>query len=236
MRTVALVPAAGKGKRMKFPTSKPYTPLGDKPILAHTLLVLNASPLIDSIYVIVGENDFPICQSQIINRYFLSKVKGLVKGGKERQDSVWEGIKKIGEECDIVLIHDGARPLVTGDILERSIEETKRSGAACAGIPLQDTLKAVDREGHIRRTVEREGLWLIQTPQTFKYHIIKDAYLKAYREGFRGTDDASLVERMGHPVKIILGSVENIKITTSEDLELAECIWRKRSYEEIEQR
>jgi len=227
LKVVAIVPCAGKSERMG--EKKEFLLLGDKPILAHTLSPLENHSQISEIILVVDEKSIEHCQKEIIEKYDFGKVKEVVVGGERRQDSVYNGLKKVTSACDIVLIQDGARPFLTKDLITRSIEGAKEMGGATVAIPAIDTIKFVrDDKDIVIETLQREYLWMAQTPQTFRYELILKAYEKAEEENFKGTDDASLVERMNQPVKIIRGSYDNIKITTPEDLILAEAILAKR--------
>ncbi len=208
--------------------SKQYLLIDGMPILAHTLMVFQASPAIDDIIVIVPEDDIDDVKKEIINKYGFSKVAGVVPGGAERQDSVRNGLANIGDDTDVVVIHDGVRPFITAALIGISVEEALRNTAATLGVPSRDTVKTVSPDGWIVNTLNRSELRSIQTPQTFLRHIIQQAYQKAYEDNFYGTDDAMLVERIGIPVKVIEGSYDNIKITTVEDLLLAETLMRAR--------
>lgn len=230
-KTSALIPAGGSGRRMSANRAKQYLLIDGMPILAHTLMVFQASPAIDNITVIVPEDDIHDVKKEIINKYGISKVAGVVPGGAERQDSVRNGLANIGDDTDVVVIHDGVRPFITDALISRSVEEAIRNKAATLGVPSRDTIKTVGPDGWIVNTLNRSELRMIQTPQTFLRHVIQQAYRKAYEDNFYGTDDAMLVERLGIPVKIIEGSYYNIKITTGEDLLLAETLMRSRRKE-----
>jgi 2-C-methyl-D-erythritol 4-phosphate cytidylyltransferase len=228
MKTVAIIPSAGKGKRMKKEVSKPYLLLADKPILAHTLSPFEESSLVHEVIVTVSPGEIEYCRREVIEAFHLTKVSWVLAGGKERQDSIWEGLKKVPSDCGIVIIHDGARPLVTRRLIESSIEAAQRYGAVVTAIPLKDTVKLVSREREVIETPVRHTLMTIQTPQAFRFDVIRKAYEKAYRDGFYGTDDSSLVERIGIKVRVIPGTYENLKITTPEDLLLAEVLLKQR--------
>lgn len=241
MKVVAIVPSAGKGERMGEPVrrnseseggKKEFLFLGDKPILAHTLKPLEDHPRISEIILVVDEKSVEKCKREIVEKYVFKKVKEVIVGGEERQDSVYKGLKRVAKDCDIVLIQDGARPFLTEDLITRSIEGAEKHKAAAVAVPCIDTIKFARKENNMAlETLDREYLWMAQTPQTFRYEIILRAYQKAKKEKFRGTDDASLVERAGIPIKIVRGSYDNIKITTPEDLILAEAILKKRNAE-----
>jgi 2-C-methyl-D-erythritol 4-phosphate cytidylyltransferase len=228
MKTLALIPAGGSGKRISADRSKQYLLIEGIPILAYTLKVFQESPVIDAILIIAPPGDISNVKNDIVERYNLSKVENIVPGGLERQDSVWNGLRGMGKETDIVLIHDGVRPFVTDTHIRTSIEEAIKYDAVTLGIPSKDTVKHVNSDGWIVNTLNRSELRMIQTPQTFRRHIIQQAYQKAYDDDFYGTDDAMLVERLGIPVKVIEGSYGNLKITTREDLLLAEAIIKAR--------
>lgn len=227
MKTIALIPAAGMGKRMGAGINKQYLMLAGIPIVARTIGVFEESPLVDEIYVISPRAEIPFCREQVIAVHGFSKVKAIVEGGAERQHSVLNGLRSIVDPADndLVLIHDGVRPFVTKEMIAQSIAMAKAHEGALVAVPVKDTIKmAVD--GIIRETPPRETLWQAQTPQAFRYGIIRDAHEKAAAEGFLGTDDASLVERLGGEVHVVMGDYRNIKITTPEDLVLAEAFFK----------
>ena len=220
----ALIPAAGMGKRMGAGSNKQYLLLDGMPILAHTLTVFQQAPFIESIYVISPEQEIPFCQTEVVERYGLSKVRAIVAGGAERQHSVLNGLnamREIGQD-DLVLIHDGVRPFVPVDVLKNAASAADEFGGAVVAVPVKDTVK-VARDGIITGTPPRETLWLAQTPQAFRYGLICAAHAAAAAEGFLGTDDASLMERQGLPLRIVPGEYRNIKITTPEDMVLAQA-------------
>jgi 2-C-methyl-D-erythritol 4-phosphate cytidylyltransferase len=227
-KVTALIPAAGMGKRMGKAVAKQFLPLGDKPMLAHTLLVFQRAPEIDEIIPILSQEDMENCLRDVIEQYHITKVKTLVVGGKERQDSVKNGLQKLEKDASIVLVHDGVRPFVTHEMIKESVELAKKGECVAVGVPIKDTIKEVDDKKIVRRTLERSRLWAIQTPQTFPVKILKRAYEESHQHNRYGTDDASLVEQAGGTVRVIMGSYENIKITTPEDLILAEEILRRR--------
>jgi len=227
-KVTALIPAAGMGKRMGRTVAKQFLPLGDKPMLAHTLLVFQRTPEVDEIIPILSQEDMESCLRDIIEQFHITKVKTLVVGGKERQDSVANGLHKLEKDASIVLVHDGVRPFVTPDMIRESIEHARKGECVAVGVPIKDTIKEVDEKGVVRHTLERNRLWAIQTPQTFPLKVLKRAYEESSRHKIFGTDDATLVERTGGTVRVIMGSYENIKITTPEDLVLAEEILKRR--------
>lgn len=225
----ALIAAAGQGKRMKSDVNKQYLNLVDKPILAHTLEVFLDCNMIDEIVLVVGHDEISFCEEEVIDKYnYYKKPVKLVVGGKERQESIFNGLKAVSNETEIVVTHDGARPFVTIDIIERSIIGAFENEAIGVGVPVKDTIKVVDEERNIIDTPDRSKLWQIQTPQTFLCSLLKKAHLQAQKDGFLGTDDSVLVEKIGHKVTMIQGSYENIKITTPEDLFIGEAILKKR--------
>lgn len=216
MNGVVIV-AAGSGSRMKRDINKQFIKLDGKEIIAYTIEKFYKSEDIDDIVIVIKENEEKYFIENIINKYGFDNIK-LAYGGKERQDSVYNGIKKLNSNCEIVLIHDGARPFVNEDIIKNSIKETKENNAVVVGVPVKDTIKIVNSDGNIVDTPNRSLLWSVQTPQSFKYEIITKAYEYAYSNDYYGTDDAMLVEHIGYNVKMIEGSYDNIKITTEEDL------------------
>lgn len=223
MKITVLVPAAGTGSRMGAGINKQYLQLAGRPILAHTLALFEAHPAVAQIIVVSPPEEIPHCRREVVERYGFAKVLAVVAGGAERQDSVRLGLfacPERGEE--IVLIHDGVRPLLPPGLIAEATATALRVGGCVVGVPVKDTIKEVDA-GRIAGTPDRRRLWQAQTPQAFPLHIIREAHAAAWRDGFRGTDDASLVERLGWPVAMIDGSYRNIKITTPEDLVLAEA-------------
>jgi len=227
MKIVALIAAAGKGKRMNARISKPFIPIFGKPILAYTIEKFEKCKLIDKIYLIVSREEKELCSRNIIIKYNFSKVQELVDGGETRQDSIYNGLKAIDSVTDIVVIHDGARPLIEETIIWDSIEKAQKYGAAITAIPIKDTVKKCGKDFFINKTLNREEIWRAQTPQTFKYGLILAAYNQAYKYKYLATDDAAIVERYGHKVKLIIGSEENIKITTPFDIIVAENFLKK---------
>lgn len=224
----ALIPAAGMGKRMGAGSNKQYLLLNGVPILAHTLRVFQDAPFIEAIYLVTPEQEIPFCQSEVVERYGFSKVRAIVPGGAERQHSVLNGLNAmVGvEQDDLVLIHDGVRPFVAIDALKRAATTAHEFGGAVVAVPVKDTVK-VARDGIITDTPPREQLWLAQTPQAFRFGLIREAHASAAAEGFLGTDDASLLERQGWQLRIVMGDYRNIKITTPEDMALAEAFLKR---------
>ncbi|MCT4593908.1 MAG: 2-C-methyl-D-erythritol 4-phosphate cytidylyltransferase [Anaeromicrobium sp.] len=220
----AIILAAGKGSRMKAQLNKQYLILKEKPILAHTISVFEESSLIDEIILVIGEFEHELCKNKILDKYKFKKVKKIISGGKERQDSVLNGIKAVNEKTDIVLIHDGARPLITRKIIKKCVDSAKKHGAASAGVPIKETIKIMGKDKFVKYTPKREDVWVTQTPQAFRIDVIKRAHEFAIEQEVLGTDDAMLVEHMGEHVKMVEGDYENIKITTPDDLITAEAI------------
>lgn len=222
MNGVVIV-AAGTGSRMKKDINKQFIKLDNKEIIAHTIEKFYKNENIDDIVVVIREDEENYFNKNIIDKYDFKNIK-IAYGGNERQNSVYNGIKKLNKDCKVVLIHDGARPFVTNDIIKKSIKEAKDHNAIVVGVKVKDTIKVVSENGNIIDTPNRSYLWAVQTPQVFKYNIITKAYEDAYNNNYYGTDDAMLVERIGYNVKMIEGSYNNIKITTQEDLEFGEQI------------
>jgi 2-C-methyl-D-erythritol 4-phosphate cytidylyltransferase len=223
----AVVVSAGRSRRMGN-INKQFLMIGGKPVLSHTLALFESMPVVDFIVLVAGSGEVDNYREGIIDRYGISKVKYIVEGGEERQHSVRNGLEAIGGMCDIVIIHDGARPFADPCIIEKSVLEASEYGAAACGVPVKDTIKVRGSDGFITGSPDRSTLYAVQTPQTFRYQILYDAHKKALEEGFLGTDDTVLVERMGMKVRLFEGSYENIKITTFEDIYAAEAILRYR--------
>lgn len=213
---------------MGRPQAKQFLPLGDKPMLAHTLLAFQRAPEVDEIIPILSQVDMESCLSDIIELYHLTKVKTLVVGGRERQDSVYNGLRKMEKDTEVVIVHDGVRPFVTGEMIRETVEHARKGECVVVGVPVKDTVKEVDADGIVKRTLDRNRLWAIQTPQAFPARVLLRVYEDSYKKKFYGTDDAMLAERLGIKVRVIMGSYENIKITTPEDLLLAEEILKRR--------
>jgi len=224
VRVAALIPAAGRGRRMAEEIPKAFLPMGGAPLLAHTLQQFESCSGVEEVIVLAPPGNGVQPAEELVKRHGFRKVSRIVPGGAERQDSVYAGLKALGPRSDLVLIHDGARPFITPDLIERVVAETRGSRAAVAAIPVRDTIKEVGEDGRVLKTLTRDCLWEIQTPQGFHYSLILEAYEEAFRDGFYGTDDAALVERLGVEVKVVLGSRYNLKITTPEDLVLGEAL------------
>lgn len=220
----AIILAAGRGTRMNAGMNKQYLMLKDKPILAHSIEIFQKCDLIDEIIVVLNKDEEESCKKNIIGKYGYSKVKELVHGGAERQYSVYNGLMRVSSSCDIVLVHDGARPLITGAAIERCIEGVRNFGAVSCGVPIKETIKVIDENRNVKVTPRRDSIWITQTPQGFKYDILLKAHQNALEEGVTCTDDAILVEQLGINVRMVEGDYENIKITTPDDLIIAESI------------
>lgn len=224
-KCTAIVLAAGQGKRMGTKVQKQYLEISGKPVLFYSLDVFQKSDMIDDIILVVGENQEEYCREEIIEKFHITKVRKIVKGGAERYHSVWNGLQEIAED-GYVFIHDGARPFVTEEILSRAYETVQREKACVVGMPVKDTIKIADKEGFAKETPNRSLVWMVQTPQVFETFLIKNAYsLLMEQEIIQVTDDAMVVETMlQKKVKLVEGSYENIKITTPEDLKIAEVL------------
>ena len=220
----AIIVGAGKGTRMKSSTPKQFLSLKNRPIVGHTLKALDACDGIDAICLVTAAGEVDFCKKELLPTLDLSKPVQVLTGGRSRQDSVYRGLAAVAHTADIVVIHDGVRPFVEPAQIEACIVQARESGACMLALPVGDTLKRVNADGVVETTVSRENVWQAQTPQVFKYHLIKKAHDAAAGDGFEGTDDASLVERIGGRVAVVRGSVRNIKITYPEDLALAEAL------------
>jgi len=224
MRADAVIVAGGQGVRMQNAVSKQYLKLGGRPVLVHTLSAFEACPAIDHIYLVVPSSDFDFCRQTLLPPTGLQTAVTLVGGGSTRQESVYNGLLALKAQNRLVAIHDGVRPLVTPEMIEACIQGAQQTGACILGVPATDTLKQVNTEKFIANTLPRRTIWLAQTPQVFDYKLIREAHDAARLAGVAGTDDAALVEQSGHPVKIVMGSRMNIKITTPDDLKMAEAV------------
>ena len=209
---------------MQGDLSKQYLPVDGKMILFHTLSVFELSPDIDEIILVVPEEDIPMVRQMIIEHRGMSKVHHVMAGGKQRQDSVRNGLAAVDDQADIVLIHDAVRPFISEGLIRLTVREAEKHDAVTVGMPVKDTIKRVDTGGWIVETLNRQVLWMTQTPQAFRRSVIQEAYRRADEDQFYGTDDASLVERTGCRVKMIAAYYANLKITTPEDLLMAEFL------------
>ncbi len=228
MKISAIIPAGGAGRRIKSKKAKQYLSLDQIPILIRTLNVFERIRMINEIILVVPENDLFYVQEELLPQYQLTKIKCVVAGGKERQDSVKNGLKEVNDKTDIVVIHDAVRPFINEKNISAVVSEAKKTGAATVGVRSKDTIKIIKRNNIVSATIPRDNVWLTQTPQAFKYTILIKAYDKAHKDKFYGTDDASLVERIGQKVKMVEGSYENIKITTPEDIIIAKALMKNK--------
>tara|TARA_B100000686_G_scaffold211029_1_gene217853 strand:+ start:291 stop:983 length:693 start_codon:yes stop_codon:yes gene_type:complete len=225
MSVSAVIPAGGSGTRMGGTVPKQFQLLNGKPILFYTLKTLQDCGVISEIVLVVPEKEYGIACAEWIGKPKI--VKKIVKGGKKRQDSVFNGLQEVSQDTEIVLIHDGVRPFLSKKMISGSIDAARKYGAAITAIPLSDTIKRVGSTGLVSKTINREGLWRVQTPQAFSLSLLREAFAKAKSEKFYGTDEGALIEHLGKPVKIVEGSEQNIKITRPEDLDLCEIFASK---------
>lgn len=229
-KTAAVVLAAGRGSRMKSNVQKQYLLLREKPVLYYSLKAFEDS-FIDEIVLVTGSGEIDYCREEIVDRYGFHKVSRIVAGGKERYHSVFCGLSAL-KDCDYVFIHDGARPFLTGKILERAYETVQKEHACVVGMPVKDTIKLADENGYAADTPRRDLLWTVQTPQVFDFSLILSAYTaflqqehELLEKGVKITDDAMVAERFSDVrIKLVEGSYQNIKITTPEDLQIAEAL------------
>jgi 2-C-methyl-D-erythritol 4-phosphate cytidylyltransferase len=225
----AIVVAGGRGTRMGGSVRKQYRSLAGRPILAHALAAVGACPGIAEIVLAVPSADMEMCRETVVAPLSLPTPVRMVGGGAERQISVSNGLEALSERIELVAIHDGVRPFVRPAEFAAVLEAAEREGAAILAVPAADTLKRADAEGRVRATLDRSDIWLAQTPQAFRVDLLREAHAAARRDGVFGTDDAALVERLGGVVRIVSGSRRNFKITTPEDLALAEAMSRLES-------
>jgi 2-C-methyl-D-erythritol 4-phosphate cytidylyltransferase len=222
---IALIVAGGQGLRMQMTVRKQYLDLRGRPVLHHTLRVFDESPVIDRIVLAVPSSDLEFCLRTLVPDAGLVREVRVIEGGAERQQSVYNGLCAMeADPEDIVVIHDGVRPFVEPGHIEDCVRCARENGAAILAVPVSDTIKRADADGNIAQTIDRHGLWAAQTPQAFRYHLIRTAHDDAARRGLSATDDAALLEMKGLRVTLVPGSRNNIKITTPEDLLLAEAL------------
>ncbi|MHA1568521.1 MAG: 2-C-methyl-D-erythritol 4-phosphate cytidylyltransferase [Alphaproteobacteria bacterium] len=234
MESVAIVVAGGKGRRMKSTKPKQYLDLGGQPILARTLAAVSAASLVQKIILVVPRGDVVFCKDEIVDKYKLDKVVRVVMGGKARQESVQRGLNAIEKQHlvpDVVLIHDGVRPFIDAQLIDRAVRTAGQFGAAVVAAPVKETIKQITDDGFVRSTPDRRWLYAAQTPQAFQYYTLLDAHRLAEKSNFVGTDDCQLVERIGGRVIVVEGDDRNIKITTETDLLLAQALWKQRKRE-----
>ena len=224
-----VIAAAGKGSRMGTTTNKQYMLLKGTQVLSYSLDFFEKLPVVNQIVVVCARDEVEYCEEEIVKRFKYNKVAAVVPGGQERQDSVWAGLQQLGADTELVAVHDGARPLLSAEVLTRLLAEAQEWGAAIPGIVSRDTVKLGDRDGFVRQTLDRTSVYAIQTPQVFNYTELVTAYREAREEDFLGTDDASLFERYIGRVKIVPGDFNNIKITTPQDMIVAEALVRGRA-------
>ncbi len=226
MRTAAIIPVAGRGRRLAADMPKQLLDLAGKPVIYRTLEQILQVPQINTGVVVAAPDDIDQMYDLLAQLPGFTQRFRVVAGGSERQDSVYNGLQALVPDTIMVVVHDGVRPLVTPEILRHSIAVAAREGGCVSAVPVKDTIKKVS-ENRIIETVPRENLWQIQTPQAFRYEILLEAHLKAREAEYYGTDEASLVEWSGHPVAVIEGSHRNIKITTPEDLTIARALFEE---------
>ena len=224
MNSVVIV-SAGRGSRMKADINKQFLKLQNKEVIAHTIDKFYNNENIGEIIVVVREDEAEFFKINIIEKYGYKNIK-IAFGGSERQDSVYNGLKMVDENCKIVLIHDGARHFVNNETIDSAIESAKENKCVIVGVPVKDTIKVIDENNNVCDTPDRSTLWSIQTPQVFDYSLIMKAHEKAREDNYYGTDDSMLMEYFGQKVKVVEGSYNNIKITTPEDLKIGEEILR----------
>ena len=219
-RVVAIVPSAGIGSRFGHKTNKPLEFLNGKPLIIWALETLESMQEIREIIPVLKESDMEY-GADLFEEHRISKIRRIAPGGKERQDSVFHGLKLIDDKKCIVLVHDGVRPLIEADIIRKALKQMKDCDGVVIAVPVKDTIKEVS-DGIIKKTLKRNSLWAVQTPQIFPYKALYNAYENAMKDSFYSTDDSALVEKYGGKIKIVDGSYENIKITTPEDMKIAE--------------
>ena len=231
IKITAIVPSAGKGTRFKSKERKPFANLKGKPILSHALKAFQSSPLIEDIILVIDE-PFRKVAERLVKRYGITKVRHIVEGGKTRSDSVRKGLRWVNKDASFILIHDGVRPFVSKEVIKKTIAAAIKFGASVSAVPVKATIKIAGRDDLVKYTPDRKKLWEVQTPQVFKKNLIEKAYRRVKGQGARGkgcfTDDAAVLENIGAKVKIVRGDYSNIKITTAEDIKIAEALLGKR--------
>ena len=213
-----VVAAAGQGSRMGTKTNKQFIMLNNKPVIAYSLDFFEKQDTVDEIIVVTSAKELEYCRHEIIEKNKYQKVSAVLTGGPQRQDSVWAALQYLAPDTDFVAVHDGARPLLSADVLSRLLAEAEEWGAAIPGVPSRDTIKMVNKDSFVRQTLDRNVIYSIQTPQVFKFKELFSAYKYADEEGFYATDDAALFEKYIGQVKVVEGDYDNIKITTPLDL------------------
>lgn len=223
-KVAAIIVAGGSGKRMGMSIKKQFIELDGRAILAHTIEAFNRCKVINEIIVVVGQGDIERVQEDIVNRYSYHKVTQIVEGGQERQDSVYNGLMAVKEEIEYVMIHDGARPFISEEIIEKALKATEEKQATVVAVPVKDTIKVIDKAYKVEDTPIRSRLWSVQTPQSFDKELLIKAYISAKERKLTVTDDSMIVEAYGSEVYVVEGEYNNIKITTQEDLVLGQAI------------
>lgn len=227
-KIAAIIVAGGSGKRMGTTIKKQFIKLQEKEVLAYTIEAFNTLEEISEIIVVTGEEDIHKVEREIVEKYHFNKVSKVVAGGKERQDSVYNGLMATDESIKYVMIHDGARPFISKGVLKRAIEKTLEYKATIVAVPVKDTIKVIDTEtGVVEATPAREKLWAVQTPQSFEKQLLMEAYKEANQRNLQVTDDSMIVEAYGRKVHVVQGEYTNIKITTPDDLVIGESILNK---------
>ena len=221
MKVGAIITAAGQGKRIGTSVPKQFLKIQGKPLLHHTLTVFSSCKLIDYVVLVMPQADVYAMREDWLKKYEI--VREVVAGGEQRQDSVYNGFNSLENGTDIVVVHDGVRPFTTPKMITATVEEAEEHGAAITAIPVSDTIKHVV-DSFVKQTISRVGLWRVQTPQAFHYGLLQQAFIKAKKDSYYGTDEGALIEYLGAQVKIVQGSELNIKITRKEDLVLAESL------------
>lgn len=227
MKTGVIIVAGGKGTRMGGNVKKQYLCIGNKEILAHTIETFEKMEEVTEIVVVVGKEDIDYVSKGICQKYSYAKVKHIVAGGKERKDSVWNGIEVLSEDINYIVVHDGARPFIKAGNVRKCLEKAKEKGASIVAVPVKDTIKQVGTSGKIEGTPERSTLWSVQTPQVFERGLLIEAHINGQENQLEVTDDSMLVEALGHNVWVVEGDYTNIKITTPEDLIIGEIFVKK---------
>ncbi len=227
VKVSAVVPAAGSGARMGTEVKKQYLSLAGIPVLGHVLKIIEKCVFVQNVVIVAGSGEERYCREAVVEKLGLKKVTAIVPGGKKRQDSVYNGLLALSSGTGVVVVHDGARPILDPKYLKTVVEAAVTYGAATCAVPVKDTVKSIDAQGFVARTIPRSKLVLTQTPQAFRYDIIMEAHRRARGEKYTVTDDAGLVEHLGLPVKIVPGDYSNLKITTPEDLIIASAMLNK---------
>jgi len=228
MKAAVIITAGGLGKRFGVKGDKllpkQFIHLSSKPLILYSIESFERSEFISEIILVVPDKWVEYTETELVDKFNIKKISKVIAGGAQRQESVERGFKSLSSKPGLVAVHDGVRPFVSLELIEGVLQQAANSGAAITAIPATDTIKKSSSTQSIEKTLSREDIWFAQTPQAFKYEILHEAYEKALQDGYLGTDEAELVERIGKEVKLVLGSKNNIKITTPEDLKLGELI------------